>query len=72
MFTKPEDATARVAVHTLVFTAGDDDMKLALNGNEVYPFPVRAGETRGVGNMYVSSFKALTDGSLYYEALCSL
>lgn len=72
VFTHPADASDRIPVNTLVFTAGDSDLTVALNDNEVYPLLVRAGETKGVGYMYVQSFTVLAGGSFYYEALANL
>ena len=72
VFVHPDDDNKHIAVNTLVFTAGDDDMLIALNGNETYPFRIPSGATKGVGYMYVSKIKALNGGDLSYEALAVL
>ena len=58
-----------VPVNTILVTAGEEDIKLALNGNEMYPFYVPAGKTKGVNYMYVHTMKLLSGGSFSYEAM---
>lgn len=58
-----------IPVNTLLVTAGEEDVALALNGNELYPFYVPAGKTKGVNYMYVHSMKLLYGGSFSYEAM---
>lgn len=58
-----------VPVNTLVFFAGSDPVKVQLNDNTMYPFYVEAGTKRGIKNMKIYSFTALTSCTLYYEGI---
>ena len=59
----------KTSVGTLVFFAKDSDVKVQLNDNETYPFYVPAGTKRGVKNIRIYEFTALTDCELYYEGI---
>ena len=73
VFANPvEDSNSKfVEITTLVFTAGDSPLKVVINDNEMYPFYLKANETRGFDYVPVYKFKVLEGGSFYYEGLSS-
>lgn len=59
-----------VAVNTIVFDVAAD-MKIQINDNDMYPLFIAAGDKKGVQYMQVTSFTALTAGSLSFDAMAS-
>lgn len=69
IFESPYVPGEYVHCNTLIIGAGDEDVKVYLDDNTMYPLYVPAGEEKGVGYLAVHSFTAVDDCSLYYDGL---